>query len=692
MAGLTFGSLLAMVGLLGTPTVAQASTAPGTIDTFAGGPGRGAATNVGQGPAGVTLAGSRLIVSDTANNVVRSVDLLSGRETVVAGLGGLYVHGYTGDGGPATKAKLAGPRATAVDGAGNVYIADNGCLVRKVDHATGIITTVAGTYPCAPTGTFYSGEGGPATAAVLGAIKSLAFDKASNLFLTDDRFYRVYEVSTAAGITTVAGTGEYSGVSTGDGGPATQATIAPDSVAVDPDGNVYVDDFPAEIRRIDHATRVITAVASRYGPIALSPDAKQIYLGADLNVYKADLSATGTAGPFVVVAGNGTRGFSGDGGPARKASLNVAKFGVAVGPAGLFFTDWNNDRVRRVRNGIITTVAGNGALNFGGDGGPARSAQMGRTMYSIVRDGDGNTYFTDVDSSRVRKISANGTMSTVAGSTQLNTYAGGYSGDGGPATKAALNGPYGLAVDGDALYIADTSNCRVRQVKAGIITTVVGDGNCNSAGDGGLASAAEVNYPTNLVFDQDHNLYIGGDCRVRKVDHTTGILTTVVGTGNCGFSGDGGPAASADVSYGFGLVFDAAGNLFVSDQGNCVVHKVDLSQTITTVAGTPGVCNDAGDGGLATAAQIVPSGIAVDSAGHLYIADLNSVRRVAGGIITTIAGQTAPYFTDPSPAGFSGDGGPASAARLSNVQALSIAGGILYFGDDNQRIRTVSLG
>jgi len=309
------GVFVVTAGLLGAPGVAQAATAVGTINTFAGGPGRGVATNVAQRPQGLTLAGGRLVVSDTANNVVRSVDVLSGRETVVAGLGGLSMRGYTGDGGPAAKAKLNSPMNTAVDGAANVYIADNGCLVRKVDQANGVITTVAGTFPCPPTGTFYSGEGGPATAAALGTILSVAVDKVGNLFLTDDRFYRVYKVSTAGVITTVAGTGEFSGVSTGDGGPATQATLAPNSIAVDPNGNVYVNDEGEGIRRIDHATGVITAVGGA-GPFALSPDANRIYVGAELNVYKADLSASGTAGPFTVVAGNGTRGFSGDGGAA----------------------------------------------------------------------------------------------------------------------------------------------------------------------------------------------------------------------------------------------------------------------------------------------------------------------------------------------------------------------------------------
>jgi len=366
-----------------------------------------------------------------------------------------------------------------------------------------------------------------------------------------------------------------------------------------------------------------------------------------------------------------------------------------VGSAGLFFSDWNNNRVRRVHNGIITTVAGNGAYNFGGDGGPARSAQMGQNLPAIVNDAAGNTYFSDIDSNRVRKISVNGTMTTVAGNTPLNTFVGGYSGDGGPATKAELNDPVGLAVDADTLYTAEYPNCRVRQVKAGIISTAIGNGTCTFSGDGGPATSAQLAGPLSLVFDNDHNLYVGDYCRVRKVDHATGIITTVVGTGTCGYSGDVGPALSAQTSFVFGLAFDSAGNLFIRDARNCVVRKVDLNQIITTVAGTAHSCNSDGDGGPATAAQIVPQGIASDSAGNLYIADRCSVRKVdhASGVITTVAGVTAPYNTDPNPCGFSGDGGPATAAMLSNPKGLSIAGGTLYIGDsDNQRIRTVVLG
>ena len=336
--------------------------------------------------------------------------------------------------------------------------------------------------------------------------------------------------------------------------------------------------------------------------------------------------------------------------------------------------------------GTITTVAGGGSDL--GDGGPATSAQLRRPI-GIAVDGTGNVYIADNRDHRIRKVDTSGTITTVAG-----TGAGGFSGDGGPATSAQLRRPRGVALDGAGnLYIADSENNRIRKVDtSGTITTVAGGG--SDLGDGGPATSAQLRRPIGVAVDGTGNLYIADtdSYRIRKVD-TSGTITTVAGTGAGGFSGDGGPATNAQLSFPMGVALDGAGNVYIADNFNYRIRKVDTSGAITTVAGTgagglSGDGGDLGDGGPATRAELnQPTGVALDSAGNLYIADLanNRVWKVdTNGAITTVAGTGVE--------GFSGDGGLATSAELNGPQGVALdSAGNLYVADTgNQRIRKVA--
>jgi uncharacterized protein (TIGR03437 family) len=345
---------------------------------------------------------------------------------------------------------------------------------------------------------------------------------------------------------------------------------------------------------------------------------------------------------ITTVAGVNNQGYAGDGGPATSASLSNPE-GLVVDSAGnIYFADKGNYAVREVNTGgTINTVAGPGSLVFGaplGDGGPATSANFSWTnslFVGMAVDANGNLYISDSGHGRVRKINS-GIITTVAGNGVP-----GSGGDGGAATSASLFAPAGIAVDAAGnLYIADPSVGRVRKVDtSGNISTFAGTGTVGYSGDGGLATSAQILPPIGLAVDAKGNLYIAesgaGVPHVRRVDSSSGIITTYAGSGSsAGFSGDGGPAVNAQLNTLAGLVLDKAGNLYIADAGNYRVRKVDTSGIITTVAGTGQIdLGGLGDGGAATGAALQPSGMAFDAAGNLYVSDYSAgrIRRIAFG-------------------------------------------------------------
>ncbi len=534
----------------------------------------------------------------------------------------------------------------------------------------------------------FRGDGGLAKNAPLGGTRGVAADSGGNIFVTDVGNEMAMRVSPAGVLTVVAGNG-LTGFS-GDGGPATSASLNflldIPGIAVDQAGNLYIAD-PNNLR---------VRKVSRNGTIT-------------------------------TVAGGGR--VLGDGGPATEASLDLPQ-GVAVDAAGnLYIADTDHYRVRKVgTDGVITTVAGKGTPGFSGDGGPATAASLDRPA-GVAVDAAGNLYIADTDNDSIRKVGREGTISTVALRTSLSfpvgvavdaagnlyiadtfnarvlkvtpdgtssTVAGngltGFSGDGGPATNASLNFPSGIAVDAAGnLYVADYFNRRVRKVGPdGVITSLAGNGLFKYAGDNGPAASAALNVPSAVAVDSAGNLYIADrdNQRVRKVG-PDGTIVTLAGNGAAGFSGDGGPAGSASLNTPVGVAADARGNIYVADRNNRRIRKVASDGTMTTVAGD-GNIGFSGDGGPATAARMrTPAAVTADAAGSVYIADTDNqrVRKVSpDGIMSTAAGNGV--------AGFSGDGGPATSATFRNPSGVAAdAGGNLYIGDrGNRRVRKVSSG
>jgi trimeric autotransporter adhesin len=588
----------------------QAMTA-GDIYTVAGGgttyPGTG-------GPATAAELDYPESVAVDANGNLLLTDMLHERVDVVAASTGTFYgqamtagdiytiagdgeRGYSGDGGPATAAKFYSPRFVIVDAAGNVVISDIGNnRVRVVAAKTGTFygqaMTAGDVYTVAGDGTEgFAGNGGPATAAELDAPVGVAVDSAGNLYIADAGDGRVRMVSaktgtfygkamTAGDIYTIAGVG-LTGAS-GNHGIATKAEINyPSSVAADAHGNTII---------ADSRDNMVRAVAASTGT----------FYGQAM-----------TAGDIYTIAGTGTAGFSGDGGKATAAELDLP-LGVSVDAAGdLVIADASNNRIRLVAAstgtfygqamtaGDIYTIAGDGTAGYSGDGGPATAAELNAPSWAIV-DGAGNVIIADSGNNRVRVVAAKtgtfygqamtaGDIYTVAGDGTA-----GYSGDGGPGTAAELDSPAGLAVDkAGNLAIADVLNDRIRLVAAstgtfygqamtaGDIYTVAGAGvDATALGDGGPATEASLVEPGAVAFDGSGNLLIvdGLHERVRVVAASTGTfygqamtagdIYTIAGDGNTGFTGDGGPATSAELNWPSGVAVESGGGVLIADTQN----------------------------------------------------------------------------------------------------------------------------
>jgi sugar lactone lactonase YvrE len=335
--------------------------------------------------------------------------------------------------------------------------------------------------------------------------------------------------------------------------------------------------------------------------------------------------------------------------------------------------------------GVIRTVAGSNTRGFSGDGGSATSAAFDQPRAAAVGP-DGSVYIADTFNHRIRRVDPGGTVTTLAGTGQAA-----YSGDGGPASAATLHWPHGVAIDpgGSGLFIADSANHRIRRVDlaSGIITTVAGGGTAGWGGDGGPAVAALLEDPKAVWVASSGDIYIAdsGNERIRRVDRS-GTISTIAGTGVAGFAGDDGPAVAAQFDGPRSLAGDGAGNLYVADDNNHRLRRIDPSGVVTTVAGT-GTAAFAGDGGPARSAQLNhPRGVAVDGRGNVFVADSmnHRIRMIdPAGVISTVAGCGRQ--------GFGGDGGPATGARLFEPRgvAVSTAGHLFVADTYNDRIRGV---
>jgi sugar lactone lactonase YvrE len=769
------------------------ASATGTITTVAGNGAPGYSGNNGpatsaklQHPSGVAVdSAGELFIADSLNNVVREVDE-NGNIITVAGNG---TKGYMGNNGPATSAQLNNPQGVAVDALGNLWIADTGNeVIREVFKANGEIITVAGFHW--PFGLF-SGDGGPATGANLNSPTGVAVDSSGDLFIADSGNNRIREVNTHGIINTVAGTG--SGAIFGDNGPATSAELhQPTDVAVDSFGDLIIGDSLNNRIREVNTKGIITTVAGNgktgymgnNGPAtgaeldlpsspagSLIPNGVVVDSSGDLffaDTYNYVVREVDLPGTITTVAGNHTKGSSGNNGPATSAQLSKPS-GVALDSAGdlLFIADTLNNRIREVTvpatvvvyidqtllkpsaaksavhgqlvafsaavsavapgsgtpTGTVTfydgtALLGTATLSFGTASLTAPLTSLGEQAITARYSGDANF-----------AASVTGTITTVAGDGTE-----GYSGDGGPATSAELFWPHGVAVDASGdLFIADTTNGAIREVvkatgdirtvasKLGSpqgvavnafgnvfiadtsndvvremdqateqLVTVAGNGTAGYSGDGGPATSAELNNPNGVVLDKAGDLFIAdaNNNVVREVN-TSGIITTVAGNGSPGYSGDGRPATSAELHSPRGLAVDGIGDLFIVDFANHRIREVvKATGVITTVAGN-GTGGYSGNGGPATRAELLfPTGVVVDAVGDLFIADSgNSVIREVNtsGIITTVAGNGTH--------GYSGDNGPATTAKLYDAAGVALDNsGDLFIADTfNNRIRRVTL-
>jgi sugar lactone lactonase YvrE len=612
-----------------------------------------------------------------------------------------------GDGGPARDAQFNLPWEIAAAPNGNVYVVErSGNRVRLIDPK-GVISTVAGD-GTAGTG----GDGGPATAAQISAARGIAVGPDGSLYIADTGNNKVRRVAPDGNISTFAGTGNVA--FDGDGGKATAASLAsPRELAVDKDGNVYIVDYNNNrIRRVDKDGNISTFAGNgEKGSGGDGGDAKAAQLEAMSDISfdaQGNLLVTQalankvrritTDGKINLVAGNEKADFTPDGAKAVEASLNTPLSAVADAAGGVLISESPNNRIRRVTpDGTLTTVAGGPGANG------LNASQVSVVLpRGGVRDAAGNIYIADVGHVRILKVDPAGVVTVIAGN---GTH--GYLGDGKKATETGLGSPTGaqfhvdgLALDGqNHLYIPDIYAVRVLKVDlgTGIITTAAGNGTAGFAGDGGKATEAQLSDGFwNIVGAPDGSLFIadGNNHRVRKVD-PNGIISTYAGNGAENFSGDGGKAIDAGIPGPDGLTLGPDGSLYITDTTDFRVRKVAPDGTISTVAGT-GEKGYSGDGGKAIEAQVSDTieNVAVGANGNIYLADgANNVIRVVtpDGIINTLVGS--------GNEGFNGDDKSLKEVNLTEPRDLYIdaAGNLIiaevgYSGaPPGNRIRLVTL-
>jgi hypothetical protein len=598
-------------------TIAGIAGSPG----FSGDGGKGTSAQL-YNPSGVAADTSgNLFIADTSNCRVRKLVLSSDTITTYAGNG---TCGYSGDGSLATGAEIYDPYGVATDSSGNLFIADTyNFVIREVTKSSLKISTV-----CGKNINGFSGDGASATAAEIGYVYQLAVS-GTTVTIGDNSNYRVRQFTVGGNINTVAGTGSASFC--GDAGKATLACFnQPTGVAVS-GSNVYVAD------QYNYRIRLFT-------------------VGGNINT----------------VAGNGTYNIPTllTGQPPQGVVFNLP-FGVYGDPSGnIFVNDTGNFLVREFvkSSDLVNFYAGTGTYGYSGDGGKATSAEIAYN-YGIARDSSGNIYIADTYNHIIRMVNSAGTISTFAGIPQR----AGYTGDGGKATAAELYYPSGVFVDSkNNVYIADTYNHVVREVTSGTINTIAGIGQRSGySGDGGPATAAQLYYPYGVTADGAGNVYIAdsNNCRIREITALTAIINTVAGTGSCGFSGDG-PATEEQIYYPYGIRVDANGNMFIADTYNHRLRWVNTAGIMTTFAGNGDADYD-GDGGVATSAELYyPSGISVDSSGNFLVADQNN-NRIRG--ITAFAALNTSVGSANFPLTSVGSTSAPETVTLSSVGPLTIA-------------------
>jgi len=576
--------------------------ATGNINTVAGMPGLVGYTGDGilattaelNGPTGVTVDGSgNIFIAEINGCRIREVVASTGNIQTVAGTTGAGTPGpaptgncgYNGNGIAANTAKLNGPSAVVLDSTGSLFLADQGnYCVRKV-ATTGQITDVAGTCTVllAPGGV--NGDGGPATSALFQRPVRLFVDGHENVYLSDIADNRLREVVASTGdIQTVAGTGTAG--FTGEGALATQAELdEPSGVWVDASGNIFLtDSLNNRVREVTATNGFIQTIAGDGSgdgdggpatsglldaPFGVAVDGTGNLFIADTanSVIREVVAATGN---ITTVAGTFAAGFDGDG-LALNVDLNNPNGVFVDGSGDIFIADSQNNAIREVTNGNMTTVVGES------DG---ELTNVLNYPTAVFVDGSGNIFIADSGNNVIEKVAAVVVEGTPALTVVAGTGTAGFTGNGGPATNAELNAPSGVFIDSSGnIFIADSLNNVIREVVAatGNIETVAGNGTPGFSGDNGPATSAQLDYPIGVFVDSSENIFIAdsNNNAVREVLAATGNIRSVAGSsGNAGFSGDGGPAANAELNYPAGVFGDNQSNLYVADPGNSRIRKI----------------------------------------------------------------------------------------------------------------------
>jgi streptogramin lyase len=605
--------------------------------------------------------------------------------------------GYGSADGTGAAARFNGPGGVAVDGAGNVFVADsNNNTIRKITPS-GVVTTLAGT-----AGLSGSADGTGA-AARFNWPTGVAVDGAGNVFVADSDNNTIRKITPAGVVTTLAGTANASGSADGTGAAA--RFNGPEGVAVDGSGNVFVADYGNNtIRKITPAGAVTTlagagssgtadgtGAAARFNwPTGVAVDvAGNVFVADTWNDTIRKVTSTG-----VVTTLAGLAGSEGSADGTGAAARFNHPWGVAVDGAGhVFVADNWNDTIRKITPaGVVTTLAGTAQgpwpLGGGSADGTGAAARF-NSPQGVAVDGTGNVFVADLYNNTVRKIAPTGVVTTLAGT------AGSSGSADGTGAVARFDWPHGVAVDGAGnVFVADTYNNTIRKITpSGVVTTLAGSAAANRGSADGTGAAARFYWPWGVAVDGAGNVFVadvgneivGGDDTIRKIT-PAGVVTTLAGTVDAYGSSDG-TGAAARFYEPQGVAVDVAGNVFVADHGNNTIRKITPSGVVTTFAGTAGSSGSA-DGTGAAARFNGPQGVAVDVAGNVFVADSgnHTIRKVApSGVVTTLAGSAE---ADPGSAD-----GTGAAARFNSPAGVAVDGsGNVFVADSgNNAIRKISI-
>lgn len=652
-----------------------------TFSTWAGFAGQESATGTGtnalfQAPAGAAVdSAGNIYVADYDNNTIQKITP-AGTVTTLAGLAGYYGSAN----GSGTNALFNGPEGVALDNGGNVYVADSGNnTIRKITPA-GIVSTLAGS-----PGIIGSTDG-TGTNALFNQPAGVAVDSLTNVYVADYGNHTIRKISPAAAVTTLAGSAGNFGSSNGFG--ASAQFYQPEGVAVDSLGNIYVADTANNMIRKITAGSVITLAGSTNSGSANASGTSGSFNAPQAvavdnagNVYVADagnnmIRKITSLGAVTTVAGSTNFG-SADG-----TGINAQFWG----PAGIatdsntniFVADYFNGTIRKITSaGVVTTLAGSASA---GSGNASAVSARFNLPESLAADSSGNIYVADTANNTIRQISISGVVTTLAGSAGKSGAAD------GSGTNALFNGPQAVAVDGSGIvYVADTANHTIRKITAGTVSTLAGTAGTSGNVDGAAASALFYG-PQGIAVDSSNNVYVADTLNytIRKI--SGGTVSTLAGVSGTYGSTDG-TNSNALFNWPKGLDVDGSGNIYVADFLNHTIRKITPAGVVSTLAGLAGLWGNA-DGTNSNARFFEPEAVVVDGSGNLYVADSgnNTIRKLTPSgtnwVVTTVGGSTS---------GLSGFAdGVGTNALFSNPSGVAIDNsGYLFVADSgNNTIRT----